>query len=245
MISKKIFTDSPDFQAGEVLLINKTLNWTSFDVVNSLRSFIRYNFGLKKIKIGHAGTLDPLATGLVIVCTGKKTKEINTYQAQQKTYTGTFYIGQTTPSFDLETLPDKTYPTRHITPEYIYDAAKTFIGETEQTPPIFSAVKINGKKAYDYARNNEEVTMRKRKVTIYEFEITAINLPEVAFRVVCSKGTYIRSLANDFGQELGSGAYLSSLCRTAIGDYENADALTVEEFKNRYRDNATTLQQGN
>lgn len=234
MISKNTPVVSPDFQAGEVLLINKSLNWTSFDVVNSLRSFIRYNFGLKKIKIGHAGTLDPLATGLVIVCTGKKTKEIESYQAQQKTYTGTFFLGKTTPSFDLETPPDQTYPTRHITAEKIYEAAQSFLGETEQVPPVYSAVKINGKKAYDYARKDEPVAMRKRTIVIYSFEITAIQLPEVDFRVVCSKGTYIRSLANDFGRKLGSGAYLSSLCRTAIGPYQNADALTVHEFKNRY-----------
>jgi tRNA pseudouridine55 synthase len=231
MISKIEFSQQPDFTGGEVILINKELNWTSFDVVNSLRTFLKYNFGLKKIKIGHAGTLDPLATGLVIVCTGKKTKEIDTYQGQQKTYTGSFFLGKTTPSFDLETEPDQIFPIDHLTNEIILKTARGFTGEIEQTPPVFSAVKINGRKAYNYARNNEEVVMRKRLVTIEEFTITSIQMPVIEFRVVCSKGTYIRSLANDFGKALNSGAYLSSLCRTAIGNYQNDDALTIQEFK--------------
>jgi tRNA pseudouridine55 synthase len=234
MISKENLSQHPDFLSGEVILINKNLNWTSFDVVNSLRSFLRYNFGIRKIKIGHAGTLDPLATGLVIVCTGKKTKEIEKYQAQQKTYAGSIFIGKTTPSFDLETPPEGTYQTDHITPELLKETTTHFLGETEQLPPKFSAVKINGKKAYNYARNNEEVTLRKRLVTIFDFQITGIRLPEVDFRVVCSKGTYIRSLANDFGKALNSGAYLSSLCRIAIGDYQNNQALSIEEFKDYY-----------
>ena len=164
MISKQSLPEAPDFPAGEVILINKDLDWTSFDVVNSLKIFLKYEFGIKKIKIGHAGTLDPKATGLVIVCTGKKTKEIETFQAQQKEYTGTFFIGKTTPSFDTEKVPDKDFPTEHITKAMIMETAETFTGEILQTPPVYSAVKIDGKKAYDYARKNEAVKMKKRKV---------------------------------------------------------------------------------
>jgi tRNA pseudouridine55 synthase len=231
MISKQSLPEAPDFPAGEVILINKDLDWTSFDVVNSLKIFLKYEFGIKKIKIGHAGTLDPKATGLVIVCTGKKTKEIETFQAQQKEYTGTFFIGKTTPSFDTEKVPDKDFPTEHITKAMIMETAETFTGEILQTPPVYSAVKIDGKKAYDYARKNEAVKMKKRKVRIYRFEIENINLPLVDFRIICSKGTYIRSLADDFGKALGSGAFLYRLCLRAIGDYRVEDALTVSEFK--------------
>ena len=237
MIDKKATNTSVDFAAGEVILINKDLNWTSFDIVNSIRVFFKYEHGIKKIKVGHAGTLDPLATGLVIVCTGKKTKQIDSYQVQEKEYTGSFHLGQTTPSYDLETEPDQDFPTEHITPEMIRQTAESFTGKIEQTPPIFSAVKINGKKAYEYARENKEVKIKTRVVEIFEFEITSIEMPEVRFRVKCSKGTYIRSLANDFGKALKSGAYLSSLCRTAIGNYQNNDALTVDEFKAAYKQN--------
>ncbi|HZK07724.1 MAG TPA: tRNA pseudouridine(55) synthase TruB [Bacteroidales bacterium] len=231
MISKKNIPQPPDFIIGEVILINKQLRWTSFDIVNSLRIFLKYNYDHRKLKIGHAGTLDPLATGLVIVCTGRKTKVIDQYQAQQKTYTGSLMLGQTTPSFDLETEPDQTFDTQHITPEIIHEATQKFTGVISQRPPVFSAIKINGKRAYDYARANKPVKMTEREVEIFKFNITKIEMPEVWFEVQCSKGTYIRSLASDFGKALGSGAYLSSLCRTAIGDYRNEDALTVEEFK--------------
>jgi len=235
MIDRNTTNTSPDFPAGEVILFNKDIHWTSFDVVNSVRIFLKHEFGIKKIKVGHAGTLDPLATGLVIVCTGKKTKEIDSYQAQEKEYTGSFHLGQTTPSYDLETKPDQDFPTNHITQELIRQTAQSFTGRIEQKPPIFSAVKIDGKKAYEYARQNQEVKIKIREVEIFEFEITKIEMPEVFFRVKCSKGTYIRSLANDFGLALKSGAYLSSLCRTAIGDYKNEDALTVDQFKNLFR----------
>lgn len=231
MISKNDIPQPPDFATGEVILINKQLRWTSFDVVNSLRIFLKYAYGHRKLKIGHAGTLDPLATGLVIVCTGRKTKEIDQYQAQQKTYTGSLILGHTTPSFDLETEPDKTFDTQHITPEMIHEIVQKFTGTIRQQPPVFSAIKIDGKKAYDYARANKPVEMREREVEIFKFIITKIEMPQVWFEVECSKGTYIRSLANDFGKALGSGAYLASLCRTAIGGYRNDDALTVEEFK--------------
>ena len=231
MIDKNSSNPNTDFKAGEVILIDKEITWTSFDVVNSIRYFLRKQYGIKKIKVGHAGTLDPLATGLVIVCTGKKTKEIESYQAQEKEYTGSFYIGKTTPSFDLETEPDHHFPTDHISAELISETAKKFTGTIEQEPPVFSAVKIDGKKAYEYARKNEDVKMRKRQVEIFDFDITGVSMPEVFFRVRCSKGTYIRSLANDFGKALGSGAYLASLRRTAIGGYRAEDAYKVDEFK--------------
>lgn len=239
MIFKNNIPQPPDFVAGEVILINKQLRWTSFDIVNSLRIFLKYNYGHRKLKIGHAGTLDPLATGLVIVCTGRKTKEIEKYQAQQKTYAGSLMLGQTTPSFDLETEPDQTFDTQHITPAMIHEAAQKFTGIISQQPPVFSAIKIDGKKAYDYARANKPVKMREREVEIFKFIITKIEMPQVWFEVECSKGTYIRSLANDFGKALGSGAYLASLCRTAIGNYHNDDALTVEEFKTIFGKNET------
>lgn len=235
MIHKNSIVAHPDFRAGEVILIDKDIDWTSFDIVNSIRIFLRREFGLPKMKVGHAGTLDPLATGLVIVCVGKKTKEIDTYQVKEKEYTGSFHLGKTTPSFDLETQPDQEFQTDHITPELVMETAKKFTGSIEQEPPVYSAVKIDGKKAYEYARKKKEVKMRKRQVEIFEFEITGIDMPEVNFRVRCSKGTYIRSLANDFGKALGSGAYLSSLRRTAIGEYRVEHALTIHEFKDAYR----------
>ena len=231
MISKQSLIKNPEFIKGEVILFNKDIDWTSFDVVNSLKIFLKYEFGIKKIKVGHAGTLDPRATGLVIVCTGKKTKEIESYQAQEKEYTGTFYLGNTTPSFDTETEPDQEFKTGHLTDELIRETTKQFTGEILQIPPVFSALKIEGKRAYEYARKNEKVKMRERQVHIFSFDIEKIELPFVYFRVRCSKGTYIRSLANDFGKALNSGAYLNSLCRTAIGNYRIEDALTVAEFK--------------
>ncbi len=221
-----------DFKNGQVLLIDKPLGWTSFQVVNKLRWHIRKTFDIKKIKVGHAGTLDPLATGLLIICTGKFTKRIESFQAQVKEYTGTFTVGATTPSYDLETEINNTYPTEHLTEQFIKDTTLQFIGEIEQKPPIFSAIKKDGKRLYELARAGETTEIKSRKVTIDIFEITNINLPKIEFRVVCSKGTYIRSLAYDFGIALDSGAHLSSLRRTKIGDFSVDDASTIEDFLN-------------
>ena len=226
-----------DFRTGEVLLMNKPLTWTSFQVVNKMKWLIKNHPSLlldgKKIqpKIGHAGTLDPLATGLLIVCTGKQTKNIESYQAQEKEYTGTFYIGATTPCYDMEKPIDKHYPTEHITDELIEETTKQFTGTIQQTPPLFSAIKINGKRAYDIAKAGETAEIKSKEITISVFEITRIALPEVDFRVICSKGTYIRSLARDFGEALLSGAHLTALCRTRIGEYKLSDAMDIEEFE--------------
>ena len=219
-----------DFKNGQVLLIDKPLKWTSFQVVNKLRWEIRQRFNIKKIKVGHAGTLDPLATGLLIICTGKQTKEINIYQGQIKEYTGIFTIGATTPSYDLETEVDKTYSIDHISEELLQETTKQFLGDIQQKPPIFSAIKKDGKRLYELARKGETTEIKARTVTISEFEITKINLPEVEFRVVCSKGTYIRSLAYDFGLALDSGAHLSALRRTRIGDFSVDNADSIEGF---------------
>ncbi|MES2592233.1 MAG: tRNA pseudouridine(55) synthase TruB [Bacteroidota bacterium] len=226
-----------DFRAGEMLLIHKPLTWTSFQVVNKLKYMIKHHPSLlldgKRVeaKVGHAGTLDPLATGLLIVCTGKQTKNIEQYQAQEKEYTGTFYIGAATPCYDLEKEIDAYYPTEHITPELIVETTKQFTGKIQQTPPLFSAIKINGKRAYDIARAGLTAEIKPKEITITEFEITRIALPEIDFRVVCSKGTYIRSLARDFGLALNSGGHLIALCRTRIGSYELKDAMSIEEFE--------------
>ena len=219
-----------DYQAGQVLLIDKPLNWTSFQVVNKLRWEIRQAFNIKKIKVGHAGTLDPLATGLLIICTGKMTKQIDTFQGQIKEYTGTITLGGTTPSFDLESEINETFPTDHITEALIHETTKQFIGEIDQFPPVFSALKKDGKRLYEYARAGETVEIKSRKITINEFEITKINGNSIDFRVVCSKGTYIRSLANDFGKALNSGGHLSALRRTKIGDFHVDNALSKEDF---------------
>ena len=221
-----------EFQSGQVLLIDKPLNWTSFQVVNKLRWKIRKTFNIKKIKVGHAGTLDPLATGLLVICTGKMTKQINTFQGQIKEYTGTIVLGSTTPSFDLETEIDKTFPTNHITDDLIHQTTKQFIGDIEQFPPVFSAVKKDGKRLYEFARAGEAVEIKSRTVTINEFEITNIDDKNVEFRVVCSKGTYIRSLAHDFGKALNSGSHLSALRRTKIGDFHIDEAQSIEDFIN-------------
>lgn len=220
-----------EFQNGQVFLIDKPLNWTSFQVVNKMKWLLKSKLDLKKIKIGHAGTLDPLATGLLMVCTGKFTKNISKLQAQTKEYTGTFYVGATTPSFDLETEIDLTFPTDHINDEVIEAARKQFIGEIDQQPPIYSAIKKDGVRLYEHARAGTEVEIAFRKTTIFEFELTRIELPEIDFRVVCSKGTYIRSLAYDFGKALHSGAHLTALRRTKSGDYNVADGLSIEEFE--------------
>ena len=220
-----------DFQNGKVLLIDKPLEWTSFDVVNFLRSFIRKIYNIKKLKVGHAGTLDPLATGLLIICTGKKTKEIDNYQGMNKVYVGSMHFGATTPSFDGETEIDNEFDISDITPELLQEATKQFVGEIEQIPPAYSAIKVEGKRAYNLARKNKEVKLKSRKVTINEFTLLNIDLPRIDFAVSCTKGTYIRSLVNDFGKALNNGAYLSQLRRTQIGDYNVNDSFTLDEFR--------------
>lgn len=221
-----------EFKEGQALLFDKPLHWTSFQVVNKVRWLIRKNCNIKKIKVGHAGTLDPLATGLLIICTGKMTKQIDTFQGQDKEYTGKFTLGATTPSFDMETEVNEIYPIDHLAAADIENAVFGFIGETEQFPPVFSALKKDGKRLYEYARAGEEVEIKPRLIKISEFEITSINLPEVGFRVICSKGTYIRSLAHDFGKVLGTGAFLSELRRTKIGEYLVENAINIESFEN-------------
>ena len=217
-----------DFEQGQMLLINKPLEWTSFDVIQRLRKIINIR------KIGHAGTLDPLATGLLIICTGKFTKKINEYMAQEKEYTGTFTLGATTPTYDRESKPENFKPFEHLTTEEIKSATIQFNGEIFQLPPAHSAIKVGGKRLYELARQGKEVKLEPRKVTIKEFEIVKIELPVIHFRVVCTTGTYIRSLAKDFGDILECGAYLSSLCRTRIGNFLVADAHTIEEFGERF-----------
>jgi tRNA pseudouridine55 synthase len=212
---------------GTFLLVNKPIEWTSFDVVNKLRHI------LKTKKIGHAGTLDPLATGLLIICTGKMTKTIDTFQGLEKEYTGKFVIGQTTASYDLETTPTPPKEILHISREEIMDAAQTFKGKIQQVPPAHSSIKVNGKRAYSLARKGHDVELKAREIEIKEFEITNISIPEVTFRVVCSKGTYIRSLVHDLGAALGVGAYLSELCRTRIGTFVLENAETLEQIKLR------------
>lgn len=220
------------FEQGEVLLIDKPLGWTSFDVVGKIRALLKYKVGLKKLKVGHAGTLDPLASGLLILCTGKYTKRIDEFQAQVKEYTGTFTIGATTPSYDLETEINSNSDYSYVTKELIQNTTHKFTGIIQQLPPIYSAIKIEGKRAYEFARQQQDVELKTREITIDEFEITNINLPEIEFRVVCSKGTYIRSLANDFGKALGCGAYLSVLRRTRIGKFSVSQAKDPETLKN-------------
>lgn len=221
-----------DFKNGQVLLINKPLNWTSFQVVNKIRWLIKNKFGIKKIKVGHAGTLDPLATGLLIICTGKMTKKISSFQNQTKKYTGTFLIGTTTPSFDLETKPNNTFPIDHINEDLIISASKSFIGKIKQKPPIFSAIKKDGKRLYESARIGENVEINDRYIEILSFNISKIHMPHIDFEVECSKGTYIRALANDFGKKLNSGATLSKLIRTQIGEFSVNKSKSIEEFTN-------------
>jgi tRNA pseudouridine55 synthase len=222
-----------NFAEGELLLINKPYTWTSFDVVGKIRNSLKP----LKLKVGHAGTLDPLATGLLIICTGKLTKQIDTFQAQEKEYTGTMIVGASTPSFDMETVVDQEYPTSHITEELIYAATAAFTGDIQQYPPAHSAVKVDGERLYVKARRGEETTLRLRFVTVSEFEITRIALPEVDFRIVCSKGTYIRSLISDFGTALNSGAYLSKLTRTRNGDFLLENAFEVNDLVAYIRNN--------
>lgn len=221
-----------EYLTGQILLIDKPLKWSSFQAVNKLKYALINTIGLpKKFKIGHAGTLDPLATGLLIVCTGKFTKRITEIQAQAKEYTGTFYIGATTPSYDLETEVDQEFPTAHINEALIHETVKQFLGEIDQIPPIYSAIKKDGVRLYEHARAGEVVEIASRKTTIHEFEITRISLPEIDFRVTCSKGTYIRSLAFDFGKAMQSGSHLTALRRTKIGNYDVDNAIDVELFE--------------
>ncbi len=219
-----------DFNEGALLLIDKPKDWTSFDVVNKIRYTLKFKLGVKKIKVGHSGTLDPMATGLLIICTGKFTKKLAQLQNLTKVYTGTIMLGSTTPSFDAETEIDASYPTNHITEELIQMAKQQFIGDIEQVPPIFSAIKVDGQPLYKKARKGIKVEIKPRPVHIYQFDFNRIEIPEIDFTVKCSKGTYIRSLANDFGKALKSGAYLSALCRTKIGDYKLSDAWQLNEL---------------
>lgn len=223
------------FLEGRILLINKPLNWTSFQVVNKIRWLIKTTFNIKKIKVGHAGTLDPLATGLLILCTGKFTKKIETYQAQVKEYTGTITLGATTPSYDLESEIDQKFDISEISEADILKNTQQFLGKIQQQPPIFSALKQNGKRLYEYAREGSKIEIPSRPVTITEFKITKIKLPCIEFRIVCGKGTYIRSLAHDFGKSLNNGAHLSGLRRTKIGEFRVEDAISVLEFERLFK----------
>jgi len=220
-----------NFIEGEMLLVDKPLEWTSFDVVNFIRSFLRKKYDLKKLKVGHAGTLDPLATGLLIICTGKMTKRIDEYQGMDKVYVGQMKLGATTPSFDRETEEDSHFDVDDLEEDALMDAAGQFIGEIEQIPPIYSAIKIDGRRAYEHARKHEKKEIKSRKVVIHDFKLLSIHLPLIDFYVKSSKGTYIRSLAGDFGEALNNGAYLTALRRTQIGDFSVKDAYSLEGFK--------------
>jgi tRNA pseudouridine55 synthase len=219
-----------DFQEGQVVLVDKPLEWTSFDVVNKIRIHLKRSLGINKIKVGHAGTLDPLATGLLVICTGKYTKRIQEIQHTEKEYTGTLILGATTPSFDRETEVDQTYPLQGLDECAVKKAFEKQTGHIEQVPPIFSAIKVDGVRAYKKARRKENVKLKAKNIVVSRFEITAMDLPKVAFRVVCSKGTYIRSLVNEVGKSLDNGAFLNSLHRTRIGDYSITEALSMDEL---------------
>lgn len=220
-----------DFVEGEMLLIDKPLEWTSFDVVNYLRSFLRKTYNLKKLKVGHAGTLDPLATGLLILCTGRKTKEIDTYQGMDKVYVGSMHFGATTPSFDGETEIDQKFDISDISSKVLQKATAQFIGEIDQVPPAYSAIRVDGKRSFNLARKNKNVELKSRKVKVSSFDLLNIDLPKIDFSVECTKGTYIRSLVHDFGKALGKGAYLTNLRRTKIGEYHVNESFTIEQFK--------------
>jgi len=219
-----------DFQKGEILLFDKELDWTSFDLVRKLRNYLCRSTGIKKLKVGHAGTLDPKATGLMVVCTGKETKNIDLLQAKEKEYIATLRLGSTTPSFDLESAEDASFPTDHLTSEFVRLTLDGFLGETDQVPPIFSAVKINGKRAYEHARKGNDIVLQAKKITISELEVLNFSQKELVLRIVCSKGTYIRSLARDLGIALKSGAYLVGLRRTRIGELKLEDAWDLQTF---------------
>jgi tRNA pseudouridine55 synthase len=220
-----------DFQSGAILCFDKPLDWTSFDVVNKVRWILCRNLKIKKLKVGHTGTLDPKATGLVIVCTGKTTKTIETLQLEEKEYIATLKLGATTPSFDLETEEENALPTHHITPEMVEQKLKEFIGVIDQIPPIFSAIKVNGKRAFDFARGGKELELEARKIEIKNIEILKIDMPEIIIRVTCGKGTYIRSIARDLGESLGCGAYLTGLRRTRVGLNQVENAWSIENFE--------------
>ena len=219
-------------EEGAVFLVDKPIDWTSFDTVNFVRALFKRFYGIRKLKVGHAGTLDPLATGLLILCTGPMTKQIEDFQAQVKTYTGTMLLGQSTPTYDLESEPDAFFSTEGITSEQIEAARLRFIGDIKQHPPKYSAIKIKGKRAFDYARSDEEIELKARDIHIDDFKLNLDHFPEIDFEVTCSKGTYIRSLAHDFGCELGNGACLKTLRRTRIGDFKVEDAWQLEDLKN-------------
>jgi tRNA pseudouridine55 synthase len=219
-----------DFKKGEILYINKPLTWTSFQLVAYVRSRLCRRLGIKKLKVGHAGTLDPLATGVMIICTGKATKRIEEFQYKTKEYVATLCLGATTPSFDLEKEIDATYPVEHITETLVRDTLKQFVGEIEQVPPSFSACKVDGNRAYDLARKGREVELKPKTLVIDEIELLSCRLPEIQIRVVCSKGTYIRALARDIGEALQSGAHLTALCRTRVGDITLAQCMEIEQF---------------
>ncbi|GFR88110.1 tRNA pseudouridine synthase B [Elysia marginata] len=229
------------FLQGQTILIDKPKYWSSFQALKKVRFGIQRQFGISKLKLGHAGTLDPLATGLLVLCSGKMTKNIDAIQKQKKQYTGTFVLGATTPSYDLETEFDATFPTAHISEGHIRHLAGNMIGEISQQPPIYSAIKKKGKRLYEFARAKQDVEISLRKVQIYEFDITKIDMPQVHFRVLCSKGTYIRSLANDFGKGLQSGAYLHELRRTKVGNYSVEDALKPDDFLNVLNQNLNSI----
>jgi len=229
-----------DFVAGEILLVDKEVSWTSFDAVKSIRGTLQKAFNMRRFKVGHAGTLDPLATGLLLICTGKATKKIDLLQAQEKVYTGKIFLGATTPSFDKETEVDREYPIDQITRNDVLLCAQSFEGPQQQVPPTFSAIKINGKRAYEYARKDEDVEIKSREIVIHYFKIISIDFPLVEFEIKCSKGTYIRSIARDFGEKLKSGAYLYELRRTKIGDFSVDDALSVAQIKELIIQNADT-----
>jgi len=219
-----------NYKAGEILLVDKPLTWSSFQVVNKLRWKIKHKIGVKKIKVGHAGTLDPLATGLLILCTGKNTKTIESYMGLEKSYSGVITLGATRPSYDMESEIDQTFATNHITEDLIREVAANMVGEQDQTPPIFSAKKVDGKRAYDLARAGEDVKLKPKRITITKFEVTKIDGLNVHFLIGCTKGTYIRSIAYDFGKLINSGGYLSALRRETIGDFDVKDAMNVEEW---------------
>jgi len=228
-----------DFQKGEILLFDKELDWTSFDLVRKLRNFLTRKTGVKKLKVGHAGTLDPKATGLMIVCTGKETKNIDLLQAKEKEYVATIKLGATTPSYDLETSENEQFPTDHLTMALVKEKLINFIGEIDQVPPVFSAVKIDGKRAYEHARKGNDIVLQPKRITISELEVLEFSQQELRLRIVCSKGTYIRSLARDLGTALGCGAYLVGLIRTRIGDMTLEDAWDLQNFLEKLQENET------
>lgn len=231
--------DGNDYQKGEILLFDKELDWTSFDLVRKLRNFLCRETGVKKLKVGHAGTLDPKATGLMIICTGRETKNIDLIQAKEKEYVATIRLGATTPSYDRETAENEFFPTDHLTPDLVNEKLKTFIGEIEQVPPLYSAIKVEGKRAYEHARKGSDMVLQAKKITISELEVLSFSKEELVLRVVCSKGTYIRSLARDLGIALESGGYLVGLRRTRIGDLLVEDAWALDDFIEKFRANAT------